>query len=95
MPTYQILSDSLGDTTPAAAERFARFCTVAAEKAGFNIDFEINYQMSGYQPDSVGNRISNICWDCDWYGNGPLRKAAIEHAVCLITVLIDNDEYCQ
>lgn len=91
MATHQIFSDSLGDTTRAAAERFARFCTAAAEKAGFDIDFEINYRMAGYQPDSTGNQISNICWECSWYGNGPLRKAAVAEAAKRIEAFVDNE----
>lgn len=91
MAAHYINSDSLGDTTNAASERFARFCTVVAEKAGYDIVFEIDHKTSGYTPKTLGGDISNICWDCGWYGNGPLRKNAIDKAVKLVECWIKKE----
>ena len=91
MSTYEIFSDSLGDTTPQAAERFARFCTLVAEKSGYNIVFEINHKMAGYSPASIGGDISNICWDCDWYGRGLFKNSAINGAVSMVMALVSDE----
>ena len=92
MATHKINSDSLGDTTNAAAERFARFCTVVAEKAGYNIVFEIDHKTAGWTPKTIGGDISNLCWSCDWYGSGPLRKNAIDNAVGLVCAFVNTNE---
>ena len=91
MSTYEIFSDSLGDTTPQAAERFARFCTLVAEKSGHNIVFEINRGVAGYSPASVGGDISDICWDCDWYGRGLFKNSAINKAVSMVAALVSDE----
>jgi hypothetical protein len=84
MITHCINSDSLGDLTVAAAERFALFCTEVSREAGVDIEFEVDYRVSGYSSVSAGNIISNICWDCDWYGVGSFRKSALNKAVSAV-----------
>lgn len=91
MSTHEIFSDSLGETTPQAADRFARFCTLVAEKSGYNIVFEINHKLAGYSPTSIGGDISNICWDCDWYGRGLFKNSAINKAVSTVTVFLSDE----
>ena len=80
MAVHKINSDSLGEISPALMARFARFCDAVAEKAGFSITFEIDSRSAGWSPASVGGQITNICWDCDWYGRGPFSQIAVSQA---------------
>lgn len=91
-----ISTDTLGETTPAAAQRFARFCTEAARRAGpeFEIEFDIDDTISGEYSDA-GDEISNICWECDWYGNGPLRNKALNDAASKIRAFAGGVNDCR
>lgn len=91
MNTHKIFHSHLGETTSQAAERFARFCTAAAELAGFDWDFEIDYRTFGWTGDDAGKQISNICWECGWYGKGPLRKSALIEAAARIRFFVDDE----